>query len=266
MNCLNTTIVVSRFNENIFFLKKIPIKIIIYEKEKPDYKYNIEKNKGNEASVYLKYVIDHYDSLNEYTIFIHCHEFSWHHKGSIVDIIRNQLYKHHTFTNLNNVFLKNVENTDISSTPFGMFCRKFIRPAVGPYVITPNFHDNVLGCAQFIVHKNNILNHSKIFYQRMYHWLMVTHITNYWNGRFLEWTWDLFWNKCLQHIPIRKYLNEEIVTIQFGNSYEIMENKKNEIIQSLQEKQYYYVDNELKVITNLNEYTCKQQYIYNKYI
>jgi hypothetical protein len=96
---------------------------------------------------------------------------------------------------------------------------------------------------------------------------MHTPISNYWNGRFLEWTWDLFWNKCLNNIPIRKYLQENIVTIQIENSDENMvENKKNEIIQSLHEKQYYYVDNEIKIITNQNEYVCKQQYIYNKYI
>lgn len=264
MNVLNTTLVVSRFNENVNFLKNVKFKLIIYEKEKPNYKYNIEKNKGNEASVYLKYIIDHYDNLDEYTIFIHCHEFSWHHKGSIVDLIYQQINTHHTFTNLNNFFLKTVENTDVSISEFGKFVRAFIRPAVGPYVLYHNFHQGVLGSAQFIVNKKNILHHSKLFYQRIYYWLMVTPIHNFWNGRFLEWTWDLFWNKCLQNIPIRKYLNEYIVNVQIGEN--LIEYKKNEIIQSLYQKHYYYVEDELKIITNQNEYICKKQYIYDKYI
>ena len=39
-------------------------------------------NKGNEASVYLKYIIDFYDNLPEFTFFIHDEEYSWHHSGS----------------------------------------------------------------------------------------------------------------------------------------------------------------------------------------
>ena len=105
MDCNNTIIVVSRFNEDTDFLRKIDFKTFVYDKENPMNKYNIEKNKDNEASVYLKYVIDHYDILSEYTIFIHCHEFSWHHEGSIIDIINNHKNIHHTYTNLNNYIL-----------------------------------------------------------------------------------------------------------------------------------------------------------------
>jgi len=259
MNGNNTIIVVSRFNEKADFLKKINFKKIIYDKENPLNKYNVEKNKGNEASAYLKYIIEHYDHLSEYTIFLHCHEFSWHHHGSIIDIIHNNKNIHHEFTNLNNYVLGDMENLDDSMNDIGIYFREYIRPSVGPYSLYPNFTKGVLGCAQFIVHKNNILNHSKLFYQKIYDWLMETPISNYWNGRFLEWTWDLFWNKCLQNIPIRKYLNEDILDVD-------VENLKSEIIHSLYEKNYYYVDKEIKIITNLNTYTCKNQYIYNKFL
>ncbi|TID26442.1 hypothetical protein E2P81_ATG00916 [Venturia nashicola] len=36
------------------------------------------KNKGNEAMVYLSYIIDHYDTLAETNIFIHAHRWAWH--------------------------------------------------------------------------------------------------------------------------------------------------------------------------------------------
>ena len=42
-------------------------------------------NKGNEASVYLKYIIDNYDNLPDFTFFIHDEEYAWHHTGSIID-------------------------------------------------------------------------------------------------------------------------------------------------------------------------------------
>lgn len=264
MNYNNTIIVVSRFKEDIDFLKKLDFKTLLYEKENPLNKYNVEKNKGNEASAYLKYIIDHYDNLSDYTIFIHCHEFSWHHEGSIIEIINNNRNIHHTYTNLNNYILGNMENLDKSEKDIGSYFRTYIKPAVGPNLMYPNFTQGVKGCAQFIVHKNNILNHSKLFYQNIYDWLMNTHIDNYWNGRFLEWTWDLFWNKCLENISIKIYLGEEILDVFIENDEENL--KKKMMLQFLNENNYCYVNEETKIITNHNIYNCKNQFIYNKFV
>jgi hypothetical protein len=35
-------------------------------------------NKGNEAMVYLSYIIDHYDPLSDISVFIHSHRWAWH--------------------------------------------------------------------------------------------------------------------------------------------------------------------------------------------
>lgn len=258
MNSTNTVVVVSRFNENADFLKKLTFKTLLYDKENPSNRYNVEKNKGNEASAYLKYIIDHYENLSDYTIFIHCHEFSWHHDGSIIDIINNNQNVNHTYTNLNNYILGDMGNLDESQSDIGDYFRKYIRPAVGSNLMYPNFTKGVKGCAQFIVHKNNILNHSKLFYKNIYDWLMNTHVENYWNGRFLEWTWDLFWNKCLENIPIRTYLGERILDIE--------SNEKEKMLQFLNENNYCRVDGEIKIITNHRVYNCKNQFIYNKFI
>jgi hypothetical protein len=71
-------IVVSKYNRNVDWANKfreingIEIRnILIYEKEKPENKHNIPVNKGNEASVYLKYIIDNYENLPEFTFFVH---------------------------------------------------------------------------------------------------------------------------------------------------------------------------------------------------
>ncbi len=269
MNISNSIIIISRYNEDTSFINKLNDKqfqTILYEKENPNNIYNIPKNKGNEASVYLKYIIDHYDNLKDYTIFIHCHEHSWHHEGSIVDIIENNMNKDHIFTNLNNYYMGEMENLDETNTDLALLFREYIRKAVGPYKLYPSFTKGVLGCAQFIVHKTAILNHSKIYYEKLYDWLMNTRIENFWNGRFLEWTWDLFWNKCLKNIPIRKYLNESIVEIKQinNNSDEILSN----VLRELNDNGCYYVnENEITIRLNNNvEYTCKNQYIYNKYL
>ena len=252
LNCKNSTLVVSRYNENTDFLLNLQqFNTIVYEKENEKSKYNIIKNKGNEASAYLKYIIDHYDKLSEYTIFIHCHEYSWHHLGSILDIINDNLNKEHTFTNLNNYKLGNMENLDKAKHPLGIFFKEFIVPATGKNLLYPNFTSGVLGCAQFIVHKNTILLHSKLFYENIFNWLLETDITNFWCGRFLEWTWDLFWNKCTKNIPIKKYLNEYISEIEFLNKNVI--NEKENIITFLNDNNYFYVDNNEIIITISNK-------------
>jgi hypothetical protein len=87
MNTVN--IVVSKYNKNVDFVYKINnnknINVMIYEKENLNNPLNIPVNKGNEASVYLKYIIDYYDELTDFTFFIHDEEYSWHHSGSVID-------------------------------------------------------------------------------------------------------------------------------------------------------------------------------------
>lgn len=272
MNTTNTKIVVSRSNEDSYFLKKTDFQYIIYDKENLNSKYNIEKNKGNEASAYLKYIIDHYYHLDDYTIFIHCHDFSWHHDGSILELIHKNQNISHTFTNLNNCILGDMEDLDKSNGEIGVFFRKYIRPATGPYAIYPNFTSGVLGCAQFIVNKKNILMHSQLFYQQIYDWLLNTDIENRWSSRFLEWTWDLFWNKALNNIPIKKYLNENILDIHLMNHDHkdpaFVNDKKSEILKSLAKHDYYYVNNDelLLIIDHKTKYLCKNQFIYNKFL
>ena len=48
-------------------------------------------NKGNEAMVYLTYIIDNYHSLSDVTIFIHNHEISWHNNDLLSSQMSNQL-------------------------------------------------------------------------------------------------------------------------------------------------------------------------------
>jgi hypothetical protein len=299
----NNNIVIARYNEDTSFIKKLdPFNIFLYEKEKPEAKYNIPKNKGNEASAYLKYIIDNYNRLTTYTIFIHCHEFSWHHRGSIVKLINSNLGKKHTLTNLNGYILDgtteefidlclgivepNSENISIPNktnniyNDFIDFYTKLIVPATGNYIINPYFSKGVKGCAQFIVHRDVILSHSVDFYKNIYDWLLNTTSNNWWNGRYLEWTWDLFWNKYKQNMAIVKYKNEYIEDIEnienIQTIYPDYTNKKilskEELITQLEDKNYFYIDeNSIKLSINNDKNekrTCivKNKYIYNKYL
>jgi hypothetical protein len=72
----NTKIVVARYKENVSWLLPMINNCIIYNKGPDDLNYipqnRIVKmpNVGREAGAYVKYIIDNYDNLDEYTIFI----------------------------------------------------------------------------------------------------------------------------------------------------------------------------------------------------
>lgn len=95
--------VVSRYKKNtdwVYNLRNIN-KYYIYDKENPENKYNIPVNKGNEASVYLKYIVDNYNNLADFTFLIHDDEYSWHHSGSIIDLLDEAVKSKKLYYNIN---------------------------------------------------------------------------------------------------------------------------------------------------------------------
>lgn len=50
------------------------------------------------------------------------------------------------------------------------------------------------GSAQFLVHKSLIRKLPLEFYENLYNWIITTDMTNDKSGRFLEWTWHIFWD------------------------------------------------------------------------
>jgi hypothetical protein len=50
------------------------------------------------------------------------------------------------------------------------------------------------GSAQFLVHKDLIRNLPKEFYIKLYNWIITTELSSFFSGRYLEWTWHIFWD------------------------------------------------------------------------
>lgn len=196
-----TNIVVSRYIKNVDFVYRINnnknVHILVYDKENPNNPLNIPVNKGHEASVYLKYIIDYYDNLPDYTFFIHDEEFSWHHSGSIIDKYREAVMSNEKYYNIND---KAHWNKPFSIHPdiykalldwYDCYIEEYIPISKVPNNI--DFIYNYYGCAQFLIHKDLIRNLPKEFYVRLYNWIIKTSIPNYYSSRFLEWTWHIFW-------------------------------------------------------------------------
>jgi len=189
-------IVVSRYKKNTDWtqtIQKYNTNIMIYDKENPDNKYNIPKNVGNEASVYLKYIVDNYDDLTDYTFFIHDEEYSWHHTGSLEERFIEAVQSREKFYNVNHYYAEPYSTAIHQKAPFHEWYEKFIEPYI-PFEKLPNkdFLSGFKMCAQFLVHKDLIRHLPHKFYCDIYNWILDPPDA-YACGYYLEWTWHVFW-------------------------------------------------------------------------
>jgi len=201
-------VVVSRYNKNtdfIYKLNKYNTNIMIYDKENDNNPFNVPINRGNEASAYLKYIIDYYYNLTDFTFFVHDEDFSWHHHGSIEDCFLNAVKSNSLFFNINHYQLKPFSHIT-EKTEFMQFYNKFIQPYIPIEKLpNPDWLDGYKGCAQFLVHKSLITHLPFQFYKDIYDWILEFDNPSL-SGYFLEWTWHLFW----QIFPTLQYLNKEV--------------------------------------------------------
>jgi hypothetical protein len=201
----NAMVVVSHYKEDLSWLSRIRYKYVVYKKDQDDdYPYNVPVNKGNEASAYLKYIIDHYDNLPEYVIFVHGHESDWHHEDSMVDKL-NSLRITKDYTNLNDSrhnfkltydkkqgFLLNGSTREIG--PMNEWWDENMTQYFGdPWQYAPVINRDTC-CAQFVIKRDNILRHSINFYKTQYKWLITTDLHNYYSGRYYEWLWKFIFS------------------------------------------------------------------------
>lgn len=186
-------LVLAKYKENIDWCNIIKNKII-YSKFKDEPNYVSEPT--GEASSYLKYIIDNYNNLNEWTLFAHAHEKHWHHSTS--------LYKSLSIDT--NILLKNnIKFLSINHRRWDLYSEQKLPkdtdyPKPMNYVefnsklgikLHPQWLDNQTisdifnllfdknvyieyqffpQSAQFIVHKDRILANSLDFYKRLYDW------------------------------------------------------------------------------------------------
>jgi hypothetical protein len=208
--------VVSRYKKNVDWIYKLKIinNFYIYDKETPENKYNIPVNKGNEASVYLKYIIDNYNNLSNFTFFIHDEEYTWHHSDSIIQKFEEAIRSNKLYYNIND---KCVLGSIVSNEWYKeilhwytIYIEKYI-----PMNSLPNkdWTLNYRGSAQFLVHKSLITNLPLEFYKNLYNWIITTPMPNNKSGRFLEYTWHLFFEiyPTLNKKSVTKHTNKTFI-------------------------------------------------------
>jgi hypothetical protein len=165
-------IVTSHYREDLNWLKNSPYPVIVCTKEGADPSaLSIEPkcklpNKGREASAYLKFIIEFYDTLPQRVAFIHGHETAWHQNTNILEMIE-RVRKDLQYVSLNNMFY---DNRNMDNTIY-VFLKDMWEPHFKPYLNRDlpdrTFHDC---CAQFVVTRNAIRSVRREAYA---HWLAL---------------------------------------------------------------------------------------------
>jgi hypothetical protein len=198
-------VVVSRYKKDTSFAHRLsevaPVNVMEYDKERPENPYNVPVNRGTEASVYLKHIVDNYDDrLSEWTFFIHDEERSWHHRGTIAERFKEAIESGEKFYNINNQYFYEIDRqVCLQDRPYlWSFYKEYIDEFI-PRNKLPCGDDFFAGgkykiSAQFLVHKSLILALPKRFYERLYEFTLTPHPKGYrFPGFLLEWTWHVFW-------------------------------------------------------------------------
>lgn len=161
LNDIHFLLLVSHYNENLSWLKYIPIsyKFIVASKTIALKTLFVRKNKGNEVSSYLTYLVKYYGRFPRYTLFLHGHNDAWHQIYPIGFILSN-LKLTNEFQNINSVSLeKSWRERHMSGLK--QVWKELFEDELG--VIPRELQDRC--CAQFVVHRDRLMLRSKDFYE-----------------------------------------------------------------------------------------------------
>ncbi|KAH7040587.1 uncharacterized protein B0I36DRAFT_234959 [Microdochium trichocladiopsis] len=180
----------------------------IYIADDPTAPYTVRKNIGHESSVYLTYIIDHYDDLPDIVVFLHGKRYQWHNEDPLYDGVRPlqklriPYVQDHGFATLRCSWLLGCP-LEIKPDPAAtlkwddpdadqrakteaayaaafreLFPGKPLPEAVGVH------------CgAQFAVTRERIRANSRADYVSYRDWLWTTELTDEFSGRVMEYSW-----------------------------------------------------------------------------
>ena len=171
---------IAQYNENTDWCSNIKYPYTIISKEK------LGINIGNEASTYLHYIIDNYDNLDDYIVFVHAHRTSYHMKGNTDDIINTLVFDKEYF---------NIADAPVYSVvgfPNGYKilkdCEEPIGQIIGVKIITEDVLYKTSGT--FYVKRENILRHSKDVYKKLLEYI-YSHPIPWYTGYAFEYTYHI---------------------------------------------------------------------------
>ena len=167
---MSYTIVVARYNENVDFLNNID-NVFIYNKGKALQQKNVitRPNIGRESESYLYHIIDNYNDLPDYLVFIQGNPFD-HMNGINPNNFSTEILR------LINKKVKSIEPLFINLRRERHYfypsikTREYYAYLIDP-IRVPDIMEFATGC-QYIVPKSSILKHSIEFYKKIHQMLL----------------------------------------------------------------------------------------------
>ena len=171
---------------------------------------SVPANKGKEASAYLSYVTQRYDSLPEWIFFVHANLTSWHHDGTLGERLvaawKLAQATGRRYIEINNFRqaggldrargpLLSADEPNISRRVRPDALDEWRREYLEPHVDfgAADWVRGSVCCAQFLVHKDQITRHPKMMYDHLYAWSTDEARDDYVEGRYLEYAWHVIW-------------------------------------------------------------------------
>jgi len=201
------TVLIAHYNKDISWISEIRpgVNIKVYSTSDPSRIY-VTPNKGMDANMYLRYILDNYDNLPERTLFVHHHKEDWTQDFPLPYIINNLNWGLDNYFNIGarqyygDVFVIDPRTKQWLRDSWYLFEQ---------YIPFPKELFYYAG-TQFMCHRDLIKQYPKSYYQMLYSWLMMTPLPDYLSGRIFEWTWHYILTKN----PIdKKYETNQILNI-----------------------------------------------------
>ncbi|PVI00696.1 hypothetical protein DM02DRAFT_671803 [Periconia macrospinosa] len=211
------TLVVAKTNgEDVGWIRNdLPdLPAAVYEVDKPNATYRVPRNKGNEAMVYLTYLIDHYDELADTTIFIHAHSITYHNNilldlstPATIKRLQDDRVWRQGFMNLRchfepgcpGVYLNRTITGDQDKSSDGALNRDLFKELFPGHKIPPVLSEPC--CAQFAVSRERVRDNPKKTYEHLREWLLATPLNDADSGRVFEYIWQYLFTRNAEVCP-----------------------------------------------------------------
>jgi hypothetical protein len=187
------TVASSHYKEDLNWVNFIKYPVRIYSKTLENKNF-INFNKVQEVPAYLKYIIENYQALPEYSIFIHGHLMAEHQSDNIVNIINN-LDFNQDIINLNRKdWVQTISKGDEFEDRKFSWIEENWNDLIGEYLPMPNSL-TFPSCAQFAIHKSKITQYPIEFWKSLFKWCEETKLENYISSRIFEYIWYYIFSK-----------------------------------------------------------------------
>ncbi|KAL9619482.1 MAG: hypothetical protein Q9160_005919 [Pyrenula sp. 1 TL-2023] len=221
-NVYSRTLVLARTHEEDvgWISRDIPtsnhtLTVASYTVDDPLSELTVPVNKGHESMVYLTYIIDHYDMLNDVTMFMHSHQFAWHNNDLLNSDAANTVWR----LNLEKVTREGYMNLRCHLQPGCV--QRVLHPAkpsldlhyaeepmiaiawielFGPTVPVPETLAQPC-CGQFAVSRDRLRALPREQYIHFRKWLIETSYADNISGRIFEHIWHFIFTGTTEACP-----------------------------------------------------------------